>query len=128
VFMNTAMADFGNTASTGAPAGMVPMLSRIPARSEKTTIETGPVFVPRTTNSPACPPPSRNALPGSITVVLVSDVQAATNQMSAKRSGRSAAGTDMGSPEIGERLVAQTYSRRLTAWMQRRSSAWRPAL
>ena len=101
VFMKIAVAPLEKRASMGAPGVMVAMLSRFPTRSVNTTIGTGPEFVPRTTKSPDCPPPSRNDLPGSMDVLLVRDAQAAMIGPSARRT-RTREGTGIAKAESGE--------------------------
>ena len=64
VFLKTAIANQENRASTGASGASARALARFPPTSEKTTTATDPVMV-------RC-----NTLPGSMTVMLVGDVQA----------------------------------------------------
>ena len=125
--MKIAVAPLGKRASTGAPGARVATLSRFPASSENTMIGTGPEFVPRTVKAPACPPPSRNALPGSIVVLLVRDVQAAT--IALRATSRTAAQDRMDMVDAGkwESTTGMVeYSQRGGRWMQRacRTASW----
>ena len=118
--MKIAVAPLGKRKSTGVPGARMATLSRFPASSENTTIGTGPEFVPRTVKAPACPPPSRNALPESIVVLLVMDVQAATSAL--KATSRTAAQERMDMVDAGKRESTTgmvEHSQRGGRWMQR---------